>query len=56
MGWLGPDATSVVNPTEVDCWFILLLYSVLCTVESFCFISFLLYLELYVLGDSSWIS
>ena len=35
MGWLGPDATSVVNPTEVELLVYFLLYSVVCTVESF---------------------
>ena len=52
MGWLGPDATSVVNPTEVELLVYIQFYVLL---SPFCFISFL-YLKLYVLGYSSWIS
>ena len=58
MGWLGPDATSVVNLTEVE----LLVYFALVFSFKYCRILFVLfpfkYLELYVLGDtcSSWIS
>ena len=55
MGWLGPDTTSVVNPTEVELWIHFPLeFSFYVLLGPFCFISFL-YHELYVLGDSSWI-
>ena len=61
MRWIGPDALAVVRPT---CW-ISFWFSVLCTIEYLslpylllisliCFIYFL-YLDLYVLGDNSWI-
>ena len=49
---VGPDALVVVRPVG----FPLLQYSVLCTVQIFSLLYLLLYPNLYVLGDSSWIS
>ena len=57
MRWLGPDAASAIEPTEV------LLLNFFCSIIQLyvllspylCFISFL-YLDLYALGNDSWIS
>ena len=56
MGWLGPDTTSVVNPIEVELWiYFALVFSFYVLLSTFCLFPFS-YLELYFLGDSSWIS
>ena len=44
------------GPPGLPVRFILLRYSVLCTVESLYLLSLLLYLDLYVLVDDAWIS
>ena len=52
MRWLGPDALAVVRLLDFFCseiqFYVLL-------IPYLCFISFL-YLDLYVLGDNSWIT
>ena len=54
MRGLGPDAVSFVWGLKVG--FILLLYSVVCTVESLSLFYLLLILDVFVLGDDLWIS
>ena len=57
MSWYGPEALAVVRPTGgLPFGFLLLQYSVLCTVESLSLIYLLFILDLYVLGVDAWIS
>ena len=57
MRWLGPDALAIVRPKGLTIGFLLLRYSVVCTVKVLLFaLTPFFNLNLYVLEENSWIS